>query len=38
MVQSSLKLLSGRRAETNALRDDLKDNCKRDYLSEANWK
>ena len=24
--------------ETNALRDDLNDNCKQDYDSEANWK
>ena len=28
----------GRHAETNALRDYLKDNCKQDYDSEANWK
>ena len=27
-----------RHAETNALRDDLNDNCKQDYDSEANWK
>ena len=24
--------------ETNDLRDDLNDNCKQDYDSEANWK
>ena len=27
-----------RHAETNALRDDLNDNCKQDYDSDANWK
>ena len=30
--------LRDRHAETNALRDDLNDNCKQDYDSEANWK
>ena len=28
----------GRHAETNALRDDLKDNCKQDYDFAASWK
>ena len=27
-----------RHAETNALSDDLNDNCKQDYDSDANWK
>ena len=27
-----------RHAKTNALRDDLNDNCKQDYDSDANWK
>ena len=27
-----------RHTETNALRNDLNDNCKQDYGSEANWK
>ena len=37
-VQSSFKWLSGRHTETNALRDELKDNCKEDYDSAAHWK
>ena len=27
-----------RHTETNALRNDLDENCKQDYNSEANWK
>ena len=37
MVQSSLKWLLGRHAQTNALRDDLKGNCNEDYDFALNF-
>ena len=38
MVQSSWKWLLGRHAQTNALRDDLKDNFNEDYDFALNYK